>query len=277
MNIPRDLVVLDLETTGTWIEKDKIVEIAMIKTSPGGQETSYHKTVNPTIPIPPVVSELINIKDEDVKNAPKFEEIAGEVLEFVKDCDFGGFNVERFDLPLLERELTDSGHIFIWKTSKIYDAQKVYHLNEKRDLTAAYKFYCGKNLENAHSALADTKATLEILQAQVKKYAEGEEGLSALDKFNYKAREEFYDEDRRFRWWNGKLYMMFGKYARRYSLQEVAKKDKDYLAWILSANFSEDVKVLVAAALEGKFPEPAQAQTPAPSDGEPVEDLFPDT
>jgi DNA polymerase-3 subunit epsilon len=137
---------------------------------------------------------------------------------------------------------------------KIYDAQKVYHLNEKRDLTAAYNFYCRKDLNGAHSAMADTQATLEILEAQVVKYGEGEQALSTLDKFDYQQMAEFLDDERKFRWWNGKAYMMFGKYAKKYSLQEVARMDPAYLEWILSAKFSEEVKALVANALQGRFP-----------------------
>lgn len=268
MKLTRDLVVLDLETTGTWVDKDKIIEIAMIKISPDGKQETYRKILDPTIPIPPVVSELIGIKDSDVKNAPKFEEVAKEILEFLKDSDVAGFNVERFDLPVLEREFSDCGITFPWRMLKVYDAQKVYHLNERRDLTAAYKFYCDKELANAHSALADTEATLEILTSQIKKYCEEEGCLSALDKFSYKSRDEFFDEERKFRWWNGKLYMMFGKYARKHSLQEIVKKDKEYLLWILSANFSDDVKGLITSALDGKFPE--QDNKPGPAT-----DLFP--
>ena len=164
-----------------------------------------------------------------------------------------GFNIERFDLPLLEREMFEVGQKLEWQKRNIYDSQKIYHLNEKRDLTAAYKFYCNKELNNAHSALADTEATLEILQAQAIKYGEGK-SLESLGRFNYQSKSEYYDADRKFRWWNGKLYMMFGKYARQYSLQDLVKKDRGYLDWIVSADFSDEVKELVQNALNGKFP-----------------------
>ncbi|MCK5494034.1 MAG: 3'-5' exonuclease, partial [Candidatus Omnitrophica bacterium] len=191
--------------------------------------------------------------NEDVKDAPLFKDIAMEILEFIDNCDFGGFNAERFDLPLLAREMRDSGNKFNWKICKVYDAQKVYHLNEKRDLTAAYKFYCNKNHDNAHSALADTEATLEILSAQVSQYGKDDQ-LESLGSFEYKVIADFYDDERKFRWWNGKLYMMFGKYAKKCSLQEVASKDPKYLEWIVSAKFSEEIKGLVQDALIGKFP-----------------------
>ena len=258
MKILHPLVVLDLETTGTWIEKDKIIEIAMIKCHPDGSQLTYEKRVNPTIPIPKVISELIGITDQDIKNAPTFAQIAQEIIEFIGQSDMSGFNVARFDLPLLERELTEAGYRFEWRERRIYDAQRVYHLNEKRDLNAAYQFYCQKILTNAHSAMVDTKATLEILQAQIERYGQGH--LAPLDKFQYRKTEDFFDREKKIRWWNGKLYMMFGKYARRYSLQEVVQRDPAYLEWIASADFSDEVKDLVQNALKGKFPASPEAQ-----------------
>ncbi|MBF0385123.1 MAG: 3'-5' exonuclease [Candidatus Omnitrophica bacterium] len=254
MKLTHPLVVLDLETTGTWIEKDKIIEVAMIKCLPDGKREEYCKRVNPMIPIPKFISELLGIYDKDVEDKPPFSSIAPEITEFIADCDLAGFNVEKFDLPLLEREMYEAGHKFEWRFKKIYDVQKVYHLNERRDLTAAYNFYCQKHLENAHSALFDTKATLDILEKQVEKYGRGKDAIDVLLEFDYIESGDFYDPDRKFRWWNGKLYMMFGKYARRYSLQEVVQKDKGYLEWILSADFSQEVKTLVANALKGRYP-----------------------
>ncbi len=254
MRISKTLVVLDLETTGTWIEKDKIVEIAMIRCSPEGARETYHKRINPGIPIPANVSALIGIKNEDVKDAPFFREVAREILEFIGDANFGGFNVERFDLPLLEREMFEAGVKFEWQKHGIYDSQKVYHLNEKRDLTAAYRYYCQKDLINAHSALADVQATLEILAAQVDKYGKGRDELESLADFHYRTLAEFYDSERKFRWWNGELYPMFGKYAKRSSLQEIAKKDPEYLHWMATKDFSDEVKELAENALRGQFP-----------------------
>src|SRR3989338_4835949 len=240
MKLSHTLVVLDLETTGTWVERDKIIEIAMVKSFPDNHTETYLKKVNPGVPIPPVISQ--------------------EVLRFIGDSDLAGFNIEKFDLPLLERELREADLQFNWRTHKVYDAQRVYHLNEKRDLYAAYKFYCDKNLDNAHSALADAQATLEILEAQVAKYGNGDGNVEHLGQYRYRSTEEFYDRERKFRWWNGKLYMMFGKYANKYTLQEIVQKDRGYLEWILSAQFSEDVKELVASALSGRFPQASEKE-----------------
>ncbi len=262
MKITHRLVVLDLETTGVWVEKDRIIEIAMIKLLPSGEKETFHSRVNPLIPIPPVVQKLTGISDADVREAPVFKDIAKDVAAFLDGADLAGFNVDKFDIPLLEREMNEAGVVFSSAGRKVYDAQKVFHLNEKRDLTAAYSFYCSKPLVGAHSALADTEATLEILVSQVERYSEGSSAIESLDQFQYREQPEFFDAERRFRWWNGELYMMFGKYARKESLREIAKKDPGYLAWMQGKDFSEDVKALVADALKGKFPKQAQEEAP---------------
>ncbi len=254
MKLTHTLIVLDLETTGTWVEKDRIIEIAMIKCHVDGQQERYHKKVNPGMPIPKVVTELTGLSNECVKNEPFFKDIVKEVLNFIGNADFGGFNVERFDLPLLEREICTAGQRFEWKTRRIYDAQKIYHIHEKRNLSAAYSFYCNKDLEDAHTAMADTQATLEVISSQVDKYGDEDKNLESLAEFDYTVTAEFYDPNKRFRWWNGKLYMMFGKYAKHLHLEEVASKDPRYLEWILSADFSPEVRNLVQNALQGKFP-----------------------
>lgn len=266
MKLTHPLVILDLETTGTWIEKDRIIEIGMIRCLPDGQRETFIRRVNPGMPIPHPASEVTGIKDEDVKDAPYFRQLAGEVLKFLEGADLGGFNIERFDLPLLARECKDAGFRFEYSDRVIYDAQKIYHLHERRDLTAAYAFYCGKNLIDAHSALADSEATLEVLMAQVQKYGKGEEVIESLRDFNYKQYSEFYDAGRKFRWWNGELYMMFGKYSRRENLKEVAQKDRKYLEWILTQDFSDEVKDLIEGALEGHFPEAPVYINPNSSD-----------
>jgi len=253
LKLTKELVILDLEATGTWLEKDRIIEVAMIKCAPDGSRKTYQRLINPGIPIPAVVRQLTGIKDDDVAKASKFKDVAQEVIDFIGAADLGGFNIERFDLPLLVRECKDAGLNVNWDKHGIYDAQKIFHVNEKRDLSAAYRYFCGKDMKNAHSALDDTQATLEILEEQVKKY--GQDGsLQALQAFQYRKLSEFYDAERRFRWWNGKLYMMFGKYAKKVSLQDIAKSDRGYLEWILASDFSEEVKRLVADALRGRFP-----------------------
>ena len=254
MKIKKTLIALDIESTGVWVEKDKIIEIALIQFSPGGAKKTLHTRVNPGMPIPAVVTQLTGIADADVKDAPYFKDVAAKILDFIGTSDFAGFNIERFDLPLLKREFEEVGIRFDWEGCKIYDAQKVYHLNEKRDLSAAFQFYCGKELTGAHSALADTEAVYLILEKQVEKYGQGQEDIGILEQFQYESHFDFYDEERKFCWWNGKLYPMFGKYGRKLSLEEIVKTEAGYLKWILTKDFSDSVKAIVRAALNGEIP-----------------------
>ena len=156
----------------------------------------------------------------------------------------------------MEREFFEAGLKFDWHTRTVYDAQKIYHLHEKRDLKAAYKFYCDKDLVNAHTALGDTEATLEILFSQINRYGKPEEGMESLRNFDYQKIDDFFDAERKFRWWNGELYPVFGKYAKRVSLKEIAKKEPDYLKWLLNTDFSQEVKQMIRGILEGRHPSP---------------------
>ena len=255
MKLKHAVVIFDLEATGLWIEKDKIVEIGMIKLLPDGSRQDYLKRVNPGMPIPPEVSRIINIKDEDVKDAPRFKEIAKEVLEFIGDSDMGGFNIVRFDLPVLEREFFSAGVSFYWRERAIYDAQKVYHIHEKRDLTAAYQLYCGKELINAHSALGDAEATAEIFDAQIKKYGAVDQGIESLKGFEYERSSAYFDKEGKFSWWNGELYPNFGKYRRRKHIKDIFNNDRPYLEWILRGDFSEEIKAMIKKVFDGEFPQ----------------------
>ena len=249
-------MVLDLETTGTWVEKDRIVEVGMIKIMPDGTRETYIKRVNPGMPIPANVTKIINITNEDVKDAPRFKDIAREVSAFIGDSDLGGFNVLRFDIPLLERELYEAGVNFNWRSRAVYDAQKVYHVHEKRDLMAAYLLYCGKKLENAHSALNDADATVDILDAQIERYGNKDKGIESLRDIDYETKSDYFDKERKFCWWNGQLYPMFGKHGRKKHIKSIAKEDREYLEWMLTKDFGEDVRVMIKKALAGEFPEP---------------------
>jgi len=254
MKLSKPLVALDLETTGTWVEKDRIVEIGMIKISPDGSRQSYIKRVNPGMPIPPNVTRITNIADDDVRDKPPFKDIAKEAIDFIGDSDLAGFNILRFDLPLLEREFYAAGISFSWRDREIYDAQKIYHIHEKRDLMAAYLLYCGKKLEGAHSALNDAEAAADILGAQVKRYGDEGKGVVSLRDVDYERSSEYFDKDRKFCWWNGDLYPTFGKYGKKKHLKDLVKADRKYLEWVAGADFSDEVKAMVKNALEGQFP-----------------------
>ncbi|MEP2774104.1 MAG: 3'-5' exonuclease [Fulvivirga sp.] len=181
LHLKNPLTFFDLETTGTNIVKDRIVEISVVKLMPNGESITKTNKVNPTVPIPHETSLIHGIYDEDVKDCPTFKNIAKSFAQFLEGSDLAGFNILKFDVPLLVEEFLRADVEFDVSKRKLVDAQKIFHMMEKRTLSAAYKFYCGKNLDNAHSAEADTKATLEVLEAQVEKYA-GQEVVDNLGK-----------------------------------------------------------------------------------------------
>ena len=164
------LVFFDLETTGTNISKDRIIELALVKVMPNGEQFTRTDRVHPEMPIPAETSLIHGIYDEDVKDAPTFKAIAKQLVRFLEGCDLAGFNIIRFDVPVLVEEFLRAGVEFEVSNRKLIDAQKIFHLMEKRTLSAALKFYCDKDLEDAHSAEADTIASLEVLKAQVERY-----------------------------------------------------------------------------------------------------------
>ena len=170
LNLKRPLIFFDVETTGLDIIKDRIVEISVVKVFPDGHEEIKTKRINPEMPIPAQSSAIHGIKDEDVKDAPTFKQIAKSLVAFIEGCDIAGYNSTQFDIPILEEEFLRSGISFDFSKHYMIDVQAIFHKMEKRTLAAAYQFYCNKTLEDAHSAQADTIATYEVLKAQLAKY-----------------------------------------------------------------------------------------------------------
>lgn len=256
LNLTRPLVVFDLETTGIDVEKDRIVQIAMIRIEPGGTRTTFETLVNPEQPIPAEASAVHGIQDADVRDQPTFSQICREVEEYFSEADLAGFNSIRFDQPLLEAELHRAGSELDFKGVRHLDAMKIFHLMERRDLTAAYKIYCGKDLTGAHNALADTEATLEILDAQIGRYEEVPSEVDALHRFCNPDEGRFVDRKHKFLWnENGEAEFTFGKYMGK-PLNEVVsdQRGRSYLEWMLTSNFSEEVKGILRDALDGAFP-----------------------
>lgn len=252
MNIKlnKPLVVFDLETTGVQVATDRIVEIYCIKIQLDGTETHLHQLLNPTIPIPPQVSQIHGIWDKDVADKPTFQEFANELNHFLGDCDFGGFNSNRFDFPMLAEEFSRAGVSFNTQR-KFIDAQHIFHKMEPRNLTAAYKFYCNKELDNAHSAKADTQATWEIIKAQVEHYDELEPTIDFLNDFSTDS--DYFDFARRIkRGEDGEAYFNFGKYKGQ-KVVEVFKTNRGYYEWMMNGDFPENTKaVITKLALESR-------------------------
>ena len=172
LNLKNPLVFFDLETTGVNIVKDRIIEISFVKVCPNGQEICKTRRINPGMPIPPESTAIHGITDEDVKDCPTFKEIAKSLAAQIKGCDLAGYNSNRFDIPLLAEEFIRAGVDIDLNRRKFVDVQTIYHKMEQRTLAAAYKFYCNKDLNNAHTAEADTMATYEVLKAQLDRYPE---------------------------------------------------------------------------------------------------------
>ena len=256
LRLDRPLAFFDLETTGTDTNRDRIVQIAIIRVDPSGLRRTFETLVNPECPIPPSASAIHGIYDADVRDQPTFAQVRAEVEEYLDGADLAGYNSIRFDQPLLQNELRRSGSHADLDEARHLDAMIIFHKMERRDLTAAYRFYCDSVLEDAHSALADTTATLEILDAQVGRYEDVPDTTQELHDFCNADRKRFVDRDRKLIWNDqGEPEFTFGK-LRGSTLKGVcADPDgRGYLEWILKKDFGEDLKGIIRDALAGVFP-----------------------
>jgi len=237
--LTRPLAFIDLETTGVNLASDRIVEIAIVKISPDGSRQVKRKLINPQIPIPKSSSDIHGISDEMVKDAPSFKQVANEFKQFLENSDLAGYNSNRFDLPMLMEEFLRAGLEFDITDRKLLDVQRIYHMMEPRTLSAALRFYCEKNLENAHSAEADAAATLDILQAQVEKYQQLGSTVESIIQFT--GEEEIVDFARRFIMENGIEIFNFGKHKGR-PVADVLKLEPQYYDWMMKGDFPMHTK-----------------------------------
>lgn len=239
LQLQRPLAVIDLETTGTNVATDRIIEIAIIKVFPDRTIQSKVKRVNPGMPIPAVSTAIHGITDDDVKDCPTFKQMANELRQFLDNCDMAGYNSNRFDIPLLVEEFLRIELDFDVADRRFVDVQKIFHLMEKRTLGAAYKFYCDKQLDNAHSAEADAMATFEVLEAQLTRYDTLEADIEALA--NFTKEDDYVDFARRIVMQNGTEVFNFGKYKGR-AVREVLKVEPQYYDWMMKADFTLNTK-----------------------------------
>lgn len=252
LKLTKPICFFDLETTGINITTDRVVEISVLKVFPNGTQESKTWLVNPEIPIPPEVVAIHGISDEKVANEPTFKAIAKDVHNMIKDSDLGGFNSNRFDIPLLAEEMLRSDIDFDMKNRVAVDVQTIFHKMEKRTLSAAYKFYCDKNLEDAHSAEADTNATYEVLKSQIERYDELENNVKFLSEFSTQRKfadfAGFISFDK-----EGDEIFSFGKHKGK-KVIEVLDKEPGYFGWLLKADFPRYTKkVLTGIQLKNKF------------------------
>lgn len=243
LKLTRPIAFFDLETTGVNVASDRIVEISILKVNPDGLKDIKTKRINPTIPIPPQSSAIHGIKDEDVKDSPTFKAAANELNTFFKGCDLAGYNSNKFDIPLLVEEFLRADVDFDITGRKFIDVQNIFHKKEQRTLSAAYKFYCNKDLENAHSAEADIVATQEILEAQLDKYPDLKNETAFLHEFSMQnsnvdlAGRIIYNKE-------GVEVFNFGKHTGK-AVEAVFKTEPSYYQWMMNGDFPLYTKKII--------------------------------
>lgn len=239
LQLQRPVAFIDLETTGINFSTDKIVEIAIVKILPDGTKQVKRKLINPQMPIPKAAADIHGITDEMIKDAPTFKQVANEIKQFLENCDMGGYNSNRFDVPMLIEEFMRAGLEFSTDGRKMVDVQKIFHQMEQRTLSAAYKFYCSKTLEDAHSAEADATATWEILLAQIEKYPSLGNTVESIVKFT--GEDDIVDFARRMIKQNGVEVFNFGKHKGK-PVTEVFKTEPQYYDWMMRGDFPMNTK-----------------------------------
>ncbi|MDR1676062.1 MAG: 3'-5' exonuclease [Tannerella sp.] len=243
LNLLNPLVFFDLETTGINISKDRIVEISLLKVFPNGKEESRTRRLNPEMPIPPEATGIHGITDEDVKDCPTFKVIAKSLAALIEGCDLAGFNSNRFDIPLLAEEFLRAGVDIDLNKRKFVDVQTIFHKMEQRTLAAAYKFYCNRDLNHAHSAENDTRATYEVLMAQLDKYPDLQNEIKYLSEFSsFTNNVDFAGR----MIYNSKMeeVINFGKYKGRL-VTEVLSIDPSYYTWVMNGDFALNTKKIL--------------------------------
>ncbi|MDD3721892.1 MAG: exonuclease domain-containing protein [Lutibacter sp.] len=252
LKLKKPIVFFDLETTGINIAKDRIVEISILKVFPNGNKESKTWLVNPEMEIPKEASDIHGITNEKVVTEPTFNELAPQVSKMIKGCDLAGFNSNRFDIPLLAEEMLRANVDFSMKNRISIDVQVIFHKKEERTLSAGYQFYCGKNLDNAHSAEADTNATYEILMAQLEKYDDLENNVQFLNDYSTHIKRAdlagfiIFDKE-------NKEIFTFGKY-KNHKVEKVLKDDKGYFSWIQNADFPLYTKKVLEEIKDRVYP-----------------------
>ena len=252
--LDRPLAVFDIESTGLNPRTDRIVELAVLRLEPGGARSSRTWLLNPGMPIPLESVAIHGITDEMVRDAPSFADRADEILAFFRGCDLGGFGLSKLDIPILEEELSRCGMFFNAAGRRLFDALRIYHRREPRDLAAALRFFCGEELEGAHGAEADAAAALRVLEGEFARYPDLPVDPDALDR-ELNPRDPFnVDREGRLRWVNREATVNFGKKKGK-TLRELAEADPGFLRWIVKGDFPLDTRRIASDALAGRFPE----------------------
>jgi len=251
--LDRPLVFFDLETTGINIQKDRIVEICFAKLFPGGELQVTTKLINPEIHIPEESSQIHGITDEKVKDAPTFAREAPALLLYLEDSDLAGYNIKRFDIPLLTEEFKRVGYEFEVLDKNIVDMQTIFHKKEPRTLSAAYQLFCGKELIDAHSAEADVLASIDVLKGELERYTDLPRDIKALSKYCDQRDPTWIDSTGKFRWRDGVAIVSFSKHSGT-PIEDMARNEPGFFRWMQKQSFAQDAKKVAADALSGIIP-----------------------
>ncbi|MEK6848037.1 MAG: 3'-5' exonuclease [Nanoarchaeota archaeon] len=254
LHLNKPLVFIDLETTGVETLKDRIVELSALKINPDNTEESITARINPQMPIPPEAIAVHGIKEEDVKDKPSFKEYAQTIKNFLEDCDLAGFNIKKFDLEILEAEFKRANVEFSKEDKFILDVQTIYHKFDPRNLSAAYKKYCNKEIEKAHNSEHDVRATWDIFRAQLEMHKELPNNIRELHNFcNERKSASWIDSKGKFIWIGNDVVLNFSSHKGKL-LSYMVKNETSFLNWMLAGDFLPDAKKIVSDALNGNLP-----------------------
>lgn len=259
LKLDRPLAIFDIESTGPTPRADRIIEIAIIKLFPDGSMEEYVFRVKPEIPIPPESTEIHGITDADVAGLPTFGELAPKLIHILENCDLSGYNVIRFDIPMLVEEFERVGYHFELEGRRIIDAQRIFHKREPRDLSAALNFYCNEEHLEAHGAIGDALATLKVLGAQLLRYPDLPRNIDELDKYCNQRPSSWVDREGKLKWENGEIVLNFTKNKGK-SLREIINHDPNLLKWLLNSDLPRDMKEIIHNCMKGNWPSPPTLQ-----------------
>lgn len=258
LKLSRPLVVFDIEATGPNPRTDRIIEIALIRLSPDGSRETFCWRINPQCPIPPEASAVHGIFDKDVAQCPTFLIKAPDIAAAFGDADLSGFNVLRYDIPMLAEEFFRAGQPFSFEGRMVVDAQRIFHRKVPRDLSAALSYYCGELHVDAHGAMPDATATLRVLEAQLQRYSDLPRDVEGLDDYCSPRQPDWVDRTGRLKWQNGEVVLNFGK-RQGEQLRKVMRSDPSFIAWMLRSDFPGDTKKVLRDVQNDIWPEPPPA------------------
>lgn len=257
-SLDRPLAVLDIEATGINTRVDRIIDLAIVKLLPDGTRIVRTFRVNPGIHIPMETTLIHGIKDEDVANSPFFAAVAPEIRDLLDKCDLGGYNLIRFDIPMLLEEFARLNLAFDMDDRRVIDAQRIFHKREPRDLSAALAYYCGEIHLDAHGAKPDALATLRVFEGQFQKYQDLPRNMDELDKYCNPKEPGWVDKTGKFKWDNGEIVLNFSR-KKGETLRNLILHDSGFINWMLKGDFPRDMQDIIQNAKQGKWPEPPRA------------------